>query len=952
MKAINSLKNRLVALMLSIIMVLSMVFSTSVFTIDATHTYGTAKNPSVGAVSNLSETEVKDPYTDPTVVVVDTIGPNCTISYNASNVVNIADMKDTTDFTSPYVMYFSKDAEVTIAVTEANFNPDQFVLTVQDDAGNAVQTWEQTGWEATAEACYTNIVKIATDGDYRIKVCYQDVDYLSSRIVVDKTTPEISVTYSNTNVKNAHEGREYFTEAQQATITIKEHNFRAEDVLIKVTAKDISGNDILTLDSDGNVVNYTEIGANKENWTPYIEGAWRVENDTYTITLDFVTEANYTFAIECLDLAKNKAANYEPNFTIDKTPPKNLTVSYSKTTSSMTGYYNTMMTVTMTAQDDISPIHHFVYSYIKGKNVSDVNAEMLDQLIKAANITYSNNGKTATAKFDIPQEILGDDQQFNGTVEFTAYDCSENNTSLKDKKTIVLDSLPPTAQITYSAPVRMVDSVSYYNDKINAVIVVEEANFDAKDVVITATKNGKTTPIKVKWEHDTVDIHTGMFTLTGDGEYIVKMQYVDKSGNEMEYDDLSGETVHFYQSNVLILDTAKPTIKVSNIKADTANNVEKYEFVITVNDAHLAADSFKPTLTAIAQNEDGTYRTIQVPFKDMQTVVEGKTYTYTVENLPEDGLYTLLCRVEDMSRNSTSQIVLEDGQSYEQVQFSINRSGSTFGYGNQFSEKLVKQYYVHSVGENVIIEEVNVDPVENYKVIVNGKELVEGTDYTTTQITEPGKWSKRTYSINKELFDEEGEYSIIVSSIDKADTTSFSDVKNLSFAFVVDQTEPVLTIAGLGTGGRYQTDAQTVTVIPTDEGGKLSSLTVLVMDSDGNPLKDDNGVDISVRFDMAGEELLKYLEENDGKATFTIPEGLNNQVRIICNDCAVNAEGNTNEFDETFTKVTVSQSQWIIFYANTPLFIGTIVGVLVAIGLIIFLIKHKNDKKNKAAAKA
>lgn len=407
-----------------------------------------------------------------------------------------------------------------------------------------------------------------------------------------------------------------------------------------------------------------------------------------------------------------------------------------------------------------------------------------------------------------------------------------------------------------------------------------------------------------------------------------------------------------YKSNELTLDATKPTIKVSNIKANSANKDEKYGFVITVNDTNLDASSIKPVLKAVVQKEEGVYVTVDIDLGNAKTVVNGQTYTYTVEDLPDDGLYTLTCSVKDMSSNGMSQIVLDDSESYDQVQFSINRNGSTFGYGNKFSEELVGQYYIYSVDEDVVIVEVNVDPIEEYKVTLNGKELVEGTDYTTIQTSKDGEWSKRTYTIKKALFEAEGEYSIIVSSTDKADTTAFSDVKNLSLAFVVDQTKPVLTITGLEAGGRYQTDAQTVTLIPTDEGGRLNSLTVLVMDSNGNPLKDDAGADISVRFEMAGEELLKHLEDNDGKVTFTIPEGLNNQVKIICNDCAVNAEDLTNEYNELFERVTVSQNQFVIFYANTPLFVGTIVGVLAVAGLIVFLIKRKGNKKNKAKAKA
>lgn len=122
------------------------------------------------------------------------------------------------------------------------------------------------------------------------------------------------------------------------------------------------------------------------------------------------------------------------------------------------------------------------------------------------------------------------------------------------------------------------------------------------------------------------------------------------------------------------------------------------------------------------------------------------------------------------------------------------------------------------------------------------------------------------------------------------------------------------------------------------------------MNSDGEPIKDANGNDISVRFEMSGEEFLTYLTENNGKITFTVPEGLENQVQIICNDCAVNADGKANEYNEIFTKVTVSQSGWIIFYANKPLFFGSIAGVVLfsgSAGSLIFFKKRKKISKNK-----
>ena len=174
----------------------------------------------------------------------------------------------------------------------------------------------------------------------------------------------------------------------------------------------------------------------------------------------------------------------------------------------------------------------------------------------------------------------------------------------------------------------------------------------------------------------------------------------------------------------------------------------------------------------------------------------------------------------------------------------------------------------------------------------------------------------------------------------------------MDVSFVVDKTAPALTITGLEQNGRYQVEEQEVTLIPTDDGGRLNSLKVIVYDSDGNPKTDESLNDISVRFDMQGEEFLEYLSENSGRVKFTIPNGLENKVQIICTDCAIDESGKENEYNQTFEKVTVSQNAWIIFYANKPLFYSTIAAALALVGgsiTAVVLVKRKK-KSNKQTA--
>jgi len=884
------------------------------------------------------------------IVVVDNIAPDRTVTYSdAKRVVDRTTLRDRDSYVyssegTNSILYYDGDVTVTFKVTEANFYADDVVIKV-NDVEKAPTNWTRDGDE------WTGTITLSGDGDYVVTMDYTDRStnrmrsYSSELIVIDTVNPVIDVQFSEDKVQNTIDGREYFSNNRTATITVTEHNFRADDFKLVVTATDLLGKTVLELDENGHVKSYAQQGAKREEWSDYT-GSWRREDDKFILELEFTADANYTFDVVYADLAKREAADYgEYKFTVDKKAPSELKVEYSTPTlwkeilEDITfGYYNAKMTVTISANDETAGVHYFVYSYLMNANVSGVNKEEIDQIIQDANdnIKHVEGTYTFTTSFDIPKLVLDEDHQFNGTVEFTAFDRAENNTEMADKHNIVVDNIAPTATITYNEPVQKANDISYYAGNIDAKIVINEANFYSEDVVVTVTKDGKSYPVNVKWVDDSVDVHTGTFTLSEDGDYIVTVEYKDRSANEMNK----------YTSNRLTLDTKAPTVNVTNIVINSANKDEKYGFTITANDINLDATSFKPVLTAVIRKDDGSYETKTVSLGDMKTVETGKTYTFTVENLEEDAVYTLVCTLKDMSGNAYSKIMLSDNQEYEEVRFSINRKGSTFAVDKN-TDTLVNQYYVYSVNEDVVIEEVNVDPVETYVVKLNGEKLTEGTDYTTSLSSKDGEWSKRTYVISKKLFESEGEYSIVVESTDKANTTAYSDVKNLNVSFVVDQTAPVLTISGLVSGGRYQVEEQIVTVIPTDDGGRLASLKVIVLDSDGNPIKDANGNDISVRFDMSGEDFLAYLSENDGKATFTIPEGLENQVQIICNDCAVNGNGDTNEFNENYTKVTVSQSGWIIFYANKPLFYGSIAGALVLIAGIVFLIVLKKRKNKK-----
>ena len=868
------------------------------------------------------------------VIVVDTITPEMTVEYSeASRTVG-------------KVSYYGNDkkgeAVATFKIKEANFFAEDVKVSISKNGGE--KTKVKPTWTDVSVDDHIGTYTISGDGHYIVYVEYTDrsnnkmTSYTSDMITVDTIKPVIKVDYDNKDViekltdKENHK-RSYFDAKQKATITITEHNFDSKEVeLSKIVAKDVTGK---TLDLS-KLISYS---------------SWSDKGDVHTLNITYSGDANYTFDIDYTDLANNNADDYKPDyFTVDTKAPVVTGVSYSTSVLDTVignvsfGFYGNRMNVTVTATDDTSGVHGFVYNYRNASGVSGVNAELINQAIKEGNITYSSDGRTATLVFNIPKEALGSNNQFNGTADFTDSDRSHNESKQQENKRVVVDNISPTRTVTYNTPVNEFGGISYYDGNITGTITINEANFYSQDVAVTYSMNGSSAgTLPVTWTDSSVDVHTGSFTLSGDGDYIIRIAYTDKSGNVMEA----------YTSNQLTIDTkiTEPTYTINGTPKTENGGAYKEDATIgfSYSDQNFNTRDIKLTRTRFKDKDvDVTDQFVKGTTND-----KGGSGSFDIpKKVENDGIYTLTISMTDKANHSTKS----------HVKFTINRYGSVYEYSD-YLMSLIKdggQYVTiedgkeSAITDDLVITEYNADKIveDSLNILITR----DGEPIDTLYKSEPeinknveigdSGWYQYVYSIDKSNFAKDGVYKISLSSKDATNNESISvpdnsiDAKGNSvldtMQFVVDTTAPeIRNIANLD---QAIIDAQEIDVKYSlvDIGG-LNTVEVFV---------DEESVDKVSDFSE---------NPNDYSGNFTIKEKNSEQkVRIRVTDLAGNVtDTNSESFSPGekfvfFDTVTVSTNFFVRWFANKPLFFGSIAGVIAVLAVVCVLIVLKTRKKKKS----
>ena len=233
---------------------------------------------------NQGESEV-------TEMKIDVTNPTISVSWDLNNPLNGSFYKDT--------------RTATVTVTDRNFDPNnvRFSITNTDGTEASIGGWSSSSDIGVSDsATSTCQVAFPAEGDYTFTLGCTDLAGNSTEygqtdeFTIDKTVPEISVSYDNNSARNGN----YYNEARIATVTVREHNFNAADVKAAITA---------SLEGRG-------ISA------PSISG-FSGNGDVHTATVTYGIDGDYTFDVEYTDMAGNAAAEYTPDdFTVDLTEPE------------------------------------------------------------------------------------------------------------------------------------------------------------------------------------------------------------------------------------------------------------------------------------------------------------------------------------------------------------------------------------------------------------------------------------------------------------------------------------------------------------------------------------------------------------------------------------------------------------------------------------------------------
>ncbi len=461
--------------------------------------------------------------------------------------------------------YIAEDREVTISVTEKNFDAKDFVFNVEatdiegrtidlSNQGYAERLKDEANWSSSAGQKWQAHLTFDIEGQYKIKANYVDLagnpaEEKIDTFCIDKNPPEnLSLQYdpefSEEVLKELFFG---FSQGNQSD--------EGATVKVKITAAD----------------NYAGVSHFVYSYKVE-EGASAVNRGMENISIEAKTEGGAKTASASFEIpaqfrghltvtAYDKSGNYstldeKKILVVDNIKPE-IEVSYDNNTAINEVYYNGDRNATIT----ITEANFFGTSEWDKADLTDGNLSVIVTAVDNA-----GNSNTTSLEPDFVKETEGDIYKakipFTGDGDYTlkvSYKDRSGNEGVSEvDDSFTIDKSAPEISVSFDN--NDCRNSEYFNAERKAIITVTEHNFDADLVDISVKKWSEQDEAyidfavdRTNWTHNG-DIHEIILMFNEEGHYTFEIACKDMAGIDNQAVDYGTSLA----PNKFTIDTSAP----------------------------------------------------------------------------------------------------------------------------------------------------------------------------------------------------------------------------------------------------------------------------------------------------------------------------------------------------------------------------------------------------------
>ena len=671
-----------------------------------------------------------------------------------------------------------------------------------------------------------------------------------------------------------------------------------------------------------------------------------VNNDSNTIVL----------WVKITDRTGNTSEN-RMSFSIDRTNPT-IEVTYDNENSDaeFTDYFDAdrIATIVITERNfNPQNVEISIVNEIPGGRVPEVSSWLSS--IDAGNPDNSRHSATIT---------YSDDGDFIFNISFR--DNANNPAAAFEEHRFTIDKTLPVIEVEFDLNTDVANDGSFhFNEDRTATITVIERNFEPSrfEFDFVVSRDGQQLHASQESyveafanQYYTIsawtsagDVHTRTVLFNNeDAYYRFNVSKTDRAGNIVEVREADEFIVDKIISSAVIREVEDRAAYAGHIApvieySDTNFDPSGVRIVLTgANRGVVAQWQCPENANAPSLDTIGTFENIH----------NGQIFTFdNFETTREwDDVYILEVAFSDFAGNVSESA---------SVMFSVNRYGSNFVvYCAEIRNLIENLIWTNQPIGRVAIKEINVSGhggQAEIKMNLDGgafRDLVLGEDYSIVQgaffapdseddiSAVSNAWSAYTYILNAELFTDVAMYVVQLISEDEAGNISMnfdyninpnfdildSPIPNGTIEFGFDNVPPAISFVNLDVDGANRFNAPEMDVVITIVDRELVSYRVFL-----------NDVDVTDDVLVQGNEY-----------TLNIPASTSmHSVRVT----AIDAAGNLA--DSAVNDILITTNAFVLWFHNTPLFVGTLIGATLLLGAFItgvFLIRRKKFPEPEATA--